>query len=187
MVLLIFLYCFSSFHFIHFHSNHHSLGAQTVKRLPTMRETGVQSLGEDLLEKEMVTHSSILAWKIPWTEEPARLESMGSQSRTQLNDFTFTFHSNHYYSLSFSCLGLVCSFLFPSALKIKLFILDLYSFLIQAFYNCEFPSKYYLSCISMFGMLHLHFHSSQTSLNFPCDFFFDSLFTSKYWPISTCL
>ena len=53
--------------------------AQTVKRLPTMRETWVQSLGqEDLLEKEMATHSSILAWKIPWTEEePGRLQSMG--------------------------------------------------------------------------------------------------------------
>jgi len=45
-----------------------SLVAQTVKRLPTMRETRVQPLGqEDLLEKEMETHSSILAWKIPWT------------------------------------------------------------------------------------------------------------------------
>ena len=53
--------------------------AQTVKRLPTMRETQVQNLGqENLLEKEMVTHSSILAWKIPWTEEPVRLQSMGS-------------------------------------------------------------------------------------------------------------
>ena len=48
-----------------------SLVAQTVKHLPTMRETWLQSLGrEDLLEKEMATHSSILAWKIPWTEEP---------------------------------------------------------------------------------------------------------------------
>ena len=50
------------------------------KRLPTMRETQIQSLGrEDPLEKEMATHSSILAWKIPWTEEPGRLQSMGSQ------------------------------------------------------------------------------------------------------------
>ena len=57
-----------------------SLVAQTVKRLPTMRETWVQSLGqEDLLEKEMATHSSILAWKIPWMEEPGRLQFMGSQ------------------------------------------------------------------------------------------------------------
>ena len=57
-----------------------SLVAQTVKRLPTMWETRVQSLGrEDLLEKEMATHSSILAWKIPWMVEPGRLQSMGSQ------------------------------------------------------------------------------------------------------------
>ena len=57
-----------------------SLVAQTVKHLPTMQETRLQSLGqEDLLEKEMATHTSILAWKIPWTEEPGRLQSMGSQ------------------------------------------------------------------------------------------------------------
>ena len=54
--------------------------AQTVKHLPTIWKTWVQSLGsEDLLEKEMVTHSSILVWKIPWTEEPGRLQSMGLQ------------------------------------------------------------------------------------------------------------
>ena len=53
-----------------------SLVAQTVKRLPTMQETRVQSVGwEDLLEKEMATHSSILAWKIPWMEDPGRLYS----------------------------------------------------------------------------------------------------------------
>ena len=57
-----------------------SLVAQRVKHLPTMRETWARSLGqEDPLEKEMATHSSILAWKIPWTEEPDRLQSMGSQ------------------------------------------------------------------------------------------------------------
>ena len=57
-----------------------SLVAQMVKRLPTMWQTQVQSPGrEDLLEKEMATHSNILAWKIPWTEEPGRLQSMGSQ------------------------------------------------------------------------------------------------------------
>ena len=57
-----------------------SLVAQMVKRLPTMWETQVQSLGhKGLLEKEMATHSSILAWKIPWMEEPGRLQSMGSQ------------------------------------------------------------------------------------------------------------
>ena len=54
--------------------------AQTVKHLSTMQETWVQSLGwEDLLEKEMATHSSIFAWKIPWMEEPGRLQSMGLQ------------------------------------------------------------------------------------------------------------
>ena len=57
-----------------------SLVAQMVKRLSTMRETRVQSLGwEDPLEKEMATHSSTITWKIPWTEEPGRLQSMGSQ------------------------------------------------------------------------------------------------------------
>ena len=51
-----------------------------VKRLPAMQETRVQSLGqEDPLEKDMTSHSSILTWKIPWTEEPGRLQSMGSQ------------------------------------------------------------------------------------------------------------
>ena len=51
-----------------------------IKRLPIVWETQVQSQGrEDLLEKEMATHSSILAWKIPWTEEAGRLQSMGSQ------------------------------------------------------------------------------------------------------------
>ena len=53
---------------------------QRVKRLPAMRETWVQSLGrEDPLEKEKATHSGTLAWKIPWTEEPDRLQSIGSQ------------------------------------------------------------------------------------------------------------
>ena len=57
-----------------------SLVAHTIKHLPTMWKTRVQSLGwEDCLEKEMATHSSILAWKIPWMEEPGRLQSMGSQ------------------------------------------------------------------------------------------------------------
>ena len=57
-----------------------SLVAQTVKRLSTMQETWVRSLGwEDPLEKEMAIHSSTIAWKIPWTEEPGRLLSMESQ------------------------------------------------------------------------------------------------------------
>ena len=78
--------------------------AQTVKHLPAMCETWVRSLGqEDPLEKEMATHSSTLAWKIPWTEEPCKLQSTGSQrvghdSATSLhllstsNCFTFFFN-----------------------------------------------------------------------------------------------
>ena len=54
--------------------------AQTVKNLPAKQETQVQSLGwEDPLEEEMATHSSVLAWRTPWSEEPGRLQSMGSQ------------------------------------------------------------------------------------------------------------
>ena len=65
-----------------------SLVAQMVKCLPAMRETRVQSLGrEDALEKGMATHSSILAWRIPWTEEPDELLFMGSQ-RVRHNTFT---------------------------------------------------------------------------------------------------
>ena len=62
------------------HGKGASLVSQTVKRLPAMQETRVQSLGqEDPLEKEMAYHSSTLAWKIPWMEEPGRLQSTGSQ------------------------------------------------------------------------------------------------------------
>ena len=57
-----------------------SLVAQMVKNLPAMQEPGVQSPGqEDPLEKEMATHSSIIAWRMPWTEEPGELQSMGLQ------------------------------------------------------------------------------------------------------------
>ena len=57
-----------------------SLVAQKLKPLPALQETWVQSLGQkDPLEKKMATHSSILAWRIPWTEEPGGLKSMGSQ------------------------------------------------------------------------------------------------------------
>ena len=61
-------------------SHQTSLVAQRAKRLPIMWDTWVRSLGwEDPLEKEMSTHSTTLAWKIPWTEEPGRLQSTGSQ------------------------------------------------------------------------------------------------------------
>ena len=67
------------------------LVAQMVKSLPAMQETQVHSLGqEDPLEKEMATHSSILAWEIPWMEEPGELQSMGSQ-RVEHDSMTNTF------------------------------------------------------------------------------------------------
>ena len=61
--------------------------AQMVKNMPAMQETWVLFLGqEDPLEKRMATHSSILAWRIPWTEEPGGLQSMGSHNQTQMSD-----------------------------------------------------------------------------------------------------
>ena len=72
------LYCIYNLHSIYIILA--SLVAQMVKSLPAVQETCVQSLGwEDPLEKEVATHSSILAWKILWIEEPGRLQSMGSQ------------------------------------------------------------------------------------------------------------
>ena len=73
-----------------------SLVVQMVKRLPARWETWVQSLGrEDPLEKEMATHSSTLAWKIPWMEEPGGLQSRGLQSRTQLSNLTGSLGLHH--------------------------------------------------------------------------------------------
>ena len=76
-----------------------SLVAHTVKRLPAMWETQVRPLGrEDPLEKEMTTHSSTLAWTIPWMEEPGRLQSNGvPKSQTWLSDFTFHFHTVYHF------------------------------------------------------------------------------------------
>ena len=72
-----------------------------------MWETQVQSLGrEDPLEKEITTHSSILAWKIPWTEEPGRLQSMGLRSRTRLSDFrSFHFLIGLFVFLILNCMS----------------------------------------------------------------------------------
>ena len=75
-----------------------SLVAQTIRSLPAMRETWARSLGQkDPLEKEMAIHSSILAWRIPWMEEPGGLQSMGSQSRTRLSN-VFIFYVHTYVS-----------------------------------------------------------------------------------------
>ena len=83
--------------------NHHkhigtSLVVQLVKNLPAVQETWVRSLGqEDSLEKGMASHSSILAWKIPWTEEPGRLQPMGS------HDWATNTHTQACYSLTWFC------------------------------------------------------------------------------------
>ena len=77
--------------------NRSSPVAQKVKNLPAMWETWIRSLGwEDPLEKGMATHSSILTWRLPRTEEPGKLQSMGSQSQTGLRDFHFTFPCIHH-------------------------------------------------------------------------------------------
>ena len=74
-------------------------GGSAAKNLPAMLEMLVQSLcKEDLLGKEMAIHSSILVWEIPWIEEPVRLQSMGSQSRTQLSVRTRTHILTHTYT-----------------------------------------------------------------------------------------
>ena len=93
-----------------------SLVAQAVKHLPTMRETRVRSLGQEVpLEKEMATHSSILAWKIPWMEEPGRLQSMGLQrvghnwaTSLHFTLYIYTYTHTHYILLSFHPLMGTC-------------------------------------------------------------------------------
>ena len=124
-----------------------SLVAQRVKHLPTIRETWVQSLGqEDPLEKEMATHSSTLAWKIPWTEKPGRLQSMGSQSRTCLRDFTFTFFHFQIIKYTFS-------------FKDKCYNL---TFSVSNFNMVPYVLSFYLLYKSHF--IFLHFRSNQSSL-----------------------
>ena len=100
--------------------------AQRLKHLPPMRETWVQSLGrEDPLEKEMVTHSGILAWRIPWTEKPDRLQSTGSQSRTRLSDFTFKV-TQLGRRIAALCLVLSCLYSLPlKRLDLKILVLVL--------------------------------------------------------------
>ena len=84
--------------------------AQMVKHLATMQETQVQSLSwEHVLEKEMANHSSILAWKIPWKEEPSRLQPMGSQSRTRLSNLRLVTVSEHLDSVSGTVLNALCA------------------------------------------------------------------------------
>ena len=102
-----------------------SLVAQTVKNLPTVRETGVRSLGwEDPLEKEMATHSSILAWRIPWTEEPGKLQSRRVTKLNTTEQLTLSLFSPHIpytpapldlaSSISYHHLSLLCLRVQPS-------------------------------------------------------------------------
>ena len=89
-----------------------SLVAQMVKCLPTMWETWVKSLGwEDLLEEEMATHSSILAWKIPWTEEPGRLHSPWGRKESDMTErlhFHFSYRKNWTFSKESGKLFKIC-------------------------------------------------------------------------------
>ena len=121
-----------------------SLVVQIVKRLPTMRETWVQSLGrEDLLEKKMATHSSILAWKIPWTEKPGRLQSMGSQE----SDTTeWLFHS-HFHDIHIPVHSIVSHLLNKSS-------------------SCEL-SKMQVCVPSMSGMSEIAAHDDPSALPSP--------------------
>ena len=99
------------------------LVAQMVKHLPTMQEICVRSLGqEDPLEKEMATHSSTLAWKIPWTKEPGRLQSLESQrvghdSVTSLHFFMQLFHPlcNFKITIYGNVLFFLCQYVFTSS------------------------------------------------------------------------
>ena len=101
-VYLLFCKCWYFFKNVFFcsclHLGNAFLVAQMVKRLPAVWETRVQFLGrEDPLEKEMAIHSSTLAWKIPWMEEPDRLVHGVIKRRTRLSDFTFTFICIYYW------------------------------------------------------------------------------------------
>ena len=114
---------------------------QMVKHLPTMRETWVQSLGwEDPLKKEMALHSSTIALKIPWTEKPGRLHSMGSQSVG--HDWA---NSLHFTSLRFTsfmgfCISFIALFFLVSLL---FFIFSLFS----SFCECECMGFFVCSCL----------------------------------------
>ena len=133
-----------------------SLVAQMVKRLPIMQETRVQSLGqEDLLEKEMAAHCSILAWKIPRTEEPRGLQSMGSQSWTRLSNFTFT-------SLKFVSV-LLSQFVLPSpspAVSTSLFCVSASPLVLCKQVHPYHPSRFHIyaliynNCFSLSDLLH---------------------------------
>ena len=119
-----------------------SLVAQTVKNLPAVQKTWVQSLGwEDPLEKGTATHSSMLAWRIPWTEEPSRLQSMGLQRVRHNWAFFSSLHfRNHQPTLTiinpfFFFSVEVCPILFWSKPQIHNFICK-YFMVVLLLFNC---------------------------------------------------
>ena len=110
-----------------------SLVAQTVKRLPTIQETRVRSLGrKDPLEKEMATHSSILAWKIPWTEDPGRLQSKSLVLQRVGHDWATSLHfTSCYHGVTahlFPTLYLVSTHRDKSGLELLVFFVYLFFF-----------------------------------------------------------
>ena len=116
-----------------------------VKRLPTRQETWVQSLGqEDPLEKEMATHSSTLAWKIPWTEEPGRLQSMGSQRVG--HDWETTLHFTSLL-LFYICLLLFHIFFFILELTFSLYFFEKFQLLIYYFFMTPSLIIFWLWCL----------------------------------------
>ena len=132
-----------------------SLVAQRVKHLPVMRKTQVRSLSqEDPLEKEMPTHSSILAWRIPWTEEPDGLQSMGSQR--VWHDWATTLTLRHYHmSMTFKC---IITGILHNLLKILIFPLDLLPSFTPFFASgiSEIPEVTLITIVSKFYWLHNH-------------------------------
>ena len=133
-----------------------------------MRKTCARSLGwDDLLEKEMPTHSSILAWDIPWTEDSGGLQSTGSQSWTQLSDYTFTIDSFGYFFFSFlfSLPSVVVDFIgtMKSNKSFELFFIFFFSFSLSSsvffflffslFYDFNFlkPIIYFYTFIPLFA------------------------------------
>ena len=117
-----------------------------VKNLPTMQETRFQSLGrEDLLEKAMAPHSSTLAWKIPWTEEPGGLQTTGLQSRTRLSSGAFFPSSFDWSGVALQC----CQFLLYSrGNQLSVYTCPLVFWISSPMRSPESPEERSLCCLA---------------------------------------